>query len=214
MTKFTASYSSGKDCTFAVYKAIQSGMEPLGLIMTFNADRAQRWFHTFPKASLARLSDCLGIRIDLLETNDKNYEKDFENKLREFKALGAEACVFGDVDVEIHFTWQDERCRNTGLTPYIPLRHANRRKTVKEFLDCGFVTYITTVDTQRLDKKFLGKKLTYELMDELEAAGVDVCGENGEYHSLVTDGPLFKKPFDFAFGDEVFDGRYAKLPLL
>lgn len=211
--KFVASFSSGKDSTLSVYKAIQAGMEPLGLVITYNTDAERAWFHGLPESVIQRLSEALAIPIELIRTSGAEYEANFEKKLREYRAAGADTCVFGDIDIEGHLQWGMDRCANSELTPFFPLWQMDRKAAVMEFLDCGFTTRITTVNTSLMSADYLGKALTRELMSEMEADGIDVCGENGEYHTLVTDGPLFKKPFQYAFGQPVFDHGYAKLPV-
>lgn len=214
MKYFVGSFSTGKDSTLAIYKAMCEGMVPLGLVITYNADADKAWFHGLPAHILERLSHSLGITIRLIKTSGEDYENNFACKLSEFRLAGADTCVFGDIDIDEHYRWGADRCYEAGLTPYYPLWHKERRDVVMEFLDSGFTAYITAVDTWYMNQAYLGKKLTKELIEQMEAEHVDVCGENGEYHTMVTDGPTFYYPFTWEFGEPVLDGRYAKLPLL
>ena len=84
---------------------------------------------------------------------------------------------------------------------------------MEEFLAAGFTARITTVNTKYMDTSYLGEALSADLLARLENEGVDVCGENGEYHTLVVDGPLFKKAFFYEFGEVIFDHGYGKLPV-
>ena len=211
--KFVASYSSGKDSTLAVYKAIQAGMEPIGLIITYNTDAERIWFHGLSEEVIQRLSDSLEIPIRLIRTSGAEYEINFEKTLKEFKEAGADVCVFGDIDIEGHLEWGRQRCANTGLEACYPLWQMNRKDAVLEFLNNGFTTRLIAVNTDKLGLEYLGEPLTLDLMHRMEEAGVDVCGENGEYHTLVTGGPLFKKPFHFTLGEPDVTPPYAKLPV-
>lgn len=212
--KFTASYSSGKDSTLAIYKAISMGLQPQSLIMTYNEDRNRTWFHGINQGIIDKLSEALQIPIKLIRTSGKEYEMNFEKILKEEREKGAEICVFGDIDIEDHLTWNTDRCEKVGLKPLLPLWNKSREEVVYDFIDSGFVTYITVVDTEKMDAKYIGKQLTRELIAQLKSEGVDVCGENGEYHTFVCDGPLFNKPIQFDISKPVFDGRYLKIEVL
>lgn len=213
-TKFTGSYSSGKDSTLAIYKAILMGFEPQSLIMTYNEDKNKTWFHGIDEKMIEKLCDSLQIPIRLLRTSGKDYEMNFERVLREESAKGAEICVFGDIDIEEHLAWNTDRCNNADIKPLLPLWKKSREQVVYDFIDSGFITYITVIDTQKMDAKYIGKQLTRELVSELKSEGVDACGENGEYHTFVCDGPLFSKPVEFKPGIPVFDGRYVRIKVL
>ena len=128
--------------------------------------------------------------------------------MRRGKEAGAEVCIFGDIDIEGHLEWCTERCRNAGLEAYFPLWHRKREDVVREFLKEGFSTYLTVINTDVMDEKYIGKKITLELLEEMKKEGIDVCGENGEYHSFVKDGPLFKHPVDVKFGSPEKQGHY------
>ena len=212
--RFVASFSTGKDSTLAVYKAIERGMKPDGLLITYNEDLTRAWFHSITEDVLKRYSKALGIPIHLIRTSGDDYEENFEKKLKECRASGAEVCVFGDIDILTHLEWGQERCKAAGLEAFYPLWQMDRRHAVNAFLDSGFSAYITIIDTGRVPEEYLGKKLSKELLSKMEEEGIDPCGESGEFHTLVTDGPLFKHPFEYAFGRVEFDGRYAKLPVL
>lgn len=211
--KFIASYSSGKDSTLAIYKAIKEGMEPVKLILTQNDDPAISWFHGLSDEMVEALQQILNIPIERVVTNSEAYAKDFEEALCKGKEEGAEVCVFGDIDIEGHLEWCSERCKNAGLEAYFPLWHRNRKSVVLDFINSGFSTYLTVVNTDVMSEKYIGKQLTEEIVKQLEHEGVDVCGENGEYHSLVTDGPIFTHSLDVKFGKPEKQGHYVCLPV-
>jgi len=210
---FIASYSGGKDSTLAIYRAISQGMKPLELITTYNTDKNRSWFHGIPQPLLNIISDEMNIPISLIETSGKLYAQNFELKLKEAKENGAEVCVFGDIDLEEHLKWCTDRCKATGLEAYFPLWQESRQKLVYEFIDLGFKTIITVVDTNRMPDHFLGKLLTRSLADEIAECGADICGENGEYHTFAFDGPLFSKPVSFSIEEKIYSDNYAIIPI-
>ncbi len=211
--KFIASYSGGKDSTLAVYRAISKGMEPIQLITTYNLDKDRSWFHGIPQPLLDKISKEINIPIFLIKTTGEEYAQNFEKKLKEAKAAGAEVCVFGDIDLEEHLKWCTDRCIAAGIEAYFPLWQESRKKLVYEFIDAGFKTIITVVDTKRMDEKFLGQILTRELADEIEKCGADICGENGEYHTFAFDGPLFSNQVSYTTEEKVHSDNYVILPI-
>lgn len=211
---FAASYSSGKDSTLAVYKTIQCGLKLKELIMTYNTDKDISWFHGVPEPIIDRLSRSIGAPIRLIRTSGgSEYERNFEAALKEVRAGGTEICVFGDIDIEEHRVWCSDRCTQSGMEACFPLWRKSREDVVSEFIAREFTTYITVVDTERMSEAYLGEKLTAAVMRSLKKDGVDVCGENGEYHTFVTDGPLFSEPVEFRFGNVLHQGKYAVLPV-
>jgi len=211
--KFVASYSGGKDSVLAFYKAKQQGMTPLALITTFNTDKKRSRFHRIPEPVLESIAESIGVPVWLIKTSGDEYAKNFEEKLRFAKEQGAEVCVFGDIDIKGHIEWCTERCEKTGLEPVFPLYGQKRETVVNDFIDCGFTAHITIIDTTRVSGDILGKPLTKETLNELQTLGVDLCGENGEYHTFVSDGPIFKKPIEYSYGQMTAENGYAILPL-
>ena len=211
--KFIASYSGGKDSTLAIYRAISQGMKPLELITTYNTDKNRSWFHGIPKPLLNIISDEMNIPISLIETSGELYAQNFDFKLKEAKKNGAEVCVFGDIDLVEHLKWCTDRCKAAGLEAYFPLWQESRQKLVYEFIDLGFKTILTVVDTNRMPERFLGQLLTRKLADEIAECGADICGENGEYHTFAFDGPLFSKPVSFSTGEIIYSDNYAIIPI-
>ena len=211
--RFVASYSGGKDSVFAIYRAISGGMLPHRLITTYNTDMARSWFHGIPGDVLSAVSKSLGIEIELIRTSGKEYGASFEAALVRACSEGAEVCVFGDIDIEAHLEWCSERCAIAGVAPCLPLWGGERKALVLEFLAAGFMTVITTVDTTRMPESYLGKTLSPEIVDELEAAGIDACGENGEFHTFTFDGPIFKEPVLPMFGAPIRRDKYSTLPM-
>lgn len=211
--KFVASYSGGKDSMLAIHRAINQGLIPVALIITYNTDKKRSWFHSIPETVLQSISKSLEIPVWLIKTSGDEYAANFEKALQKAKDLGAQMCIFGDIDIIEHKKWCDERCTNVGMQSWLPLWGEPRAKLVYEFIDSGFTSNIIITDTKRMSDCFLGQTLTRETVDLIEKQGVDICGENGEYHTFVSDGPLFKHPIVFSFGEKIMDNGYAVLPI-
>jgi len=212
--KFVASYSGGKDGVFAFYRAIQHDMIPLALITTFNTEQNRSWFHGIPETILENVAESIGIPIWLIKTSSEEYEENFEKTLHSAKMQGAEVCVFGDIDIDEHIKWCITRCENVGIEPMFPLYGHSRESVVNDFIDSGFTAYFTIIDTNKINEIFLGKQLTKEALREIKAQGADICGENGEYHTFVSNGPIFKKPVKFSFGEKIVVGNRIILPIV
>jgi len=211
--KFVASYSGGKESALAVYRAVNQGHEPLALITTYNTDANRSHFHGLTEEVLQGVSKSLKIPLWLIKTSGEKYASNFEKALTQAKEQGAEACVFGDIDIEGHIKWCSQRCENVGLKPLFPLMGESRNDVVYELIDSGFIANISIVNTKYLSDEFLGMQLTKEVAEQIAAQGADICGENGEYHTFVSSGPNFKYPVNFYFGEKFTKDGYAFLPV-
>lgn len=210
---FVASYSGGKDSMLAIYRALRAGMIPVELLITFRTEKERSWFHGVPETVLKRVSEALKIPVRLIQTTGEGYTRSFEQALKEAVRKGADCCVFGDIDLEEHRSWCSERCTNTGLKPCFPLWEESREALVYEMINAGFLAQITVVHTKRLGEAFLGELLTEDIALKIKATGADICGENGEYHTFVYDGPIFDNPVAYEIGSRIFDGDYFFLSI-
>ena len=198
MRKFIMSYSCGKDSTLALYRMIKNGHIPASLLVTVNKSENRSWFHGVPEALIKKVSNSLNIPVILVESKGDNYASTFtEALIHGKKNLGVDSCVFGDIDLEEHRTWCTDRCNEAGIEAIFSLWQEDREELVYEFIDSGFKTVIKNVKLQCMGEKFLGKILTRDVVKDIKGTGSDACGENGEYHTFVYDGPIFKYPIKF-----------------
>ncbi|WP_289293828.1 diphthine--ammonia ligase [Romboutsia ilealis] len=209
--KFIMSFSGGKDSILALYRMIKKGYEPIALLTTVKKNQEKSWTHGLGKEFLHRISKSLDIPLLLVECDVNEYERKFEEALIKAKDMGATMCVFGDIDIELHKKWDVDRCKNAGIKAELPLWQQNREDLVYEFIDSGFTTVINKVNLKYMGIEFLGKELNREIIDDIKSTGSDACGENGEYHTFVVDGPLFKNRIDFTNEGIVKDINYAHL---
>lgn len=207
--KFAVAYSCGKDSTLALHKMMEQGHEPVGLIVMINETMERSYFHGADENMLNQYSKALGIPLISCLTKGEDYHINFEMGLRKAKSMGAEAVCFGDIDIIQNRQWEEERCSNTGLIPIFPLWQIGRKENVHEMIQLGYKCLIKSINMNLLPKTLLGKYLDEESVSVMEMADIDICGENGEYHTLVVDGPIFKKALDFYVGDIIEFGDYA-----
>ena len=193
--KVVASWSGGKDSCFACYKAIQEGYEVSNLLIMMS-DPSVSNFHLIRSDMLDAQSEAMRIPIVKWTTTPDTYEEDFKKALLKMKAQGIEGIVTGDVfDVALHEAgWLDRICKEVGLTPVRPLWHRDTKQILDEFIKEGFKATLVRVKLDLLGMDWLGREIDRKFFDDLLKLGtVDPCGEHGEFHTFVTDGPLFKK---------------------
>lgn len=212
--KFVCSYSGGKDSTLALYRAIKAGHEPVALIMTCDKENERSWFHNIPYAMLQDAAEALNIPLMRVETAGERYAGDFEQALLKCKEMGAGMCVFGDIDIQEHYDWCHARCQNAGIESFFPLWQEPREKVVTAFLEAGFQALITVVNTGAMDESYVGQTLSKALVAKMASEKVDVCGEMGEYHTFVYDGPLFSRPVSFTIGQPEKKNKHVRIALL
>lgn len=198
MNKFIMSYSCGKDSTLALYRMINKGNIPVALITTINKYKKKSCFHGVSVNLIYEISKSLDIPVVLIEVVGNDYTEKFTQALIYIKEkFGADSCAFGDIDLKEHRKWCTSRCDEANIESIFPLWEEDREELVYEFIDSGFKTIIKNVKLQCMGEEFLGKVLTKDVVKDIKETGSDVCGENGEYHTFVYDGPLFKYPINF-----------------
>lgn len=207
--KFVLSYSGGKDCILALYRKIQEGCTPVALLTTVKKLSNETWTHGLTFDLLEQVSKSLELPIIYAECDVSEYETKFEEKLKIAKEMGATSVVYGDIDIELHKQWDIDRATNAGLNYEFPLWQEDREKLVNEVIDNGFKAIIKKVNLDCMGEDFLGKTLTKELVEKIKETGSDPCGENGEYHTFVVDGPIFNYKIDVKHDDFRVEDNYA-----
>ncbi|TQR36030.1 diphthine--ammonia ligase [Lysinibacillus sphaericus] len=211
--EFIASFSGGKDSVLALYKAMKVG-EALGLIVMLEEEGERSRSHGMPPELIRAQAKSIGLPVFTAAASWTEYEKVFMRLLEKAKNQGAEVLVTGDLDMPEHGCWHDKVTKNAGLKLGMPLWEMDHRDAVEEFINLGFVTIIVTVNLSLgMHEEDLGRTLTYEYIKELEARGIDPCGEGGEFHTTVLDGPIFKHPIPVRKCAVIKNGEYAFLPL-
>jgi diphthine-ammonia ligase len=187
------SWSGGKDSCFALMQAIDLGYTPKALLNVLNEQGKISRSHGIPSEILRAQADSAGLPIYLLPSSWQDYETKFVGALQLAATdLQLQYAVFGDIDLQAHRDWEEMVCTKAGLQAVLPLWKQGRRQLVDKMLQSGIETMIVSCN-EIMGEHFLGKILTTAIINELEAIGIDPCGENGEYHSLVLQCPLFSQ---------------------
>ena len=211
--KFIVSYSGGKDSTLALYHTMQVG-KAIGLIVMLEEQGLRSRSHAMSMEIIQAQANALGLPIITASSSWNDYETEFLKLLAHAKLQGAEVLVTGDLDMPEHGCWHDRITQQAGLKLCMPLWQRPHREVIEEFIQLGFKTMIVTVNLDlgmKVDD--LGKVLTLDYIQELENRGIDPCGEGGEFHSTVINGPLFTAPIAVRKGDILYHENYAFLAL-
>ncbi|WP_314588044.1 diphthine--ammonia ligase [Paenibacillus terrigena] len=211
--KFIASFSGGKDSVLALYQAMQVG-EAVGLIVMLEEKGERSRSHGMPPEVIQAQAESIGLPVFTAASSWADYEANYMELLATAKRHGAEALVTGDLDMPEHGCWHDKVTQNAGMRLGMPLWEMDHREAVETFIGLGFVTLIVTVNCSLgMTEDDLGRVLTLDYVQELVDRGIDPCGEGGEFHTTVIDGPLFKTPVPVRKCVILRDGDYAFLPL-
>lgn len=216
MKNSLCSWSGGKDSCFALLQATQLGYTPKILLSVLNEEGQISRSHGIPSEILKVQAALAGIPIHLISSSWSEYEFHFTTALKELMTrFQLSHAVFGDIDLQAHRDWEEKVCEAAGLTAFLPLWKQDRKKLVLQMLEAGFETMIVSCN-ETMGERFLGKIISIELVEELEALGIDACGENGEYHTVVLDCPLFSEKLNVQVEEKLLHGNYwfGRLKLL
>ncbi len=195
--KVFASWSGGKECALATYRAISQGYEVLYLVNFISEDGERSRSHGIKAGVLASQAEAIGIPLIQVKTSWEEYEENFKKVVRELKHKGIEGGVFGDIDLKEHREWVERVCNELGIKAFLPLWGTKAEELIGEFLKLEFKAMVVAT---RLEESLLGKVLDETLVSQVTKLGSHPCGEGGEYHTFVTAGPIFKKTLKITQG--------------
>jgi len=208
---FFCSWSGGKDSCLALYHAVQAADAAKRLFTMLTEDMDRSRSHALPVSVLEAQAAALGVPLAVRGATWDDYEDVFIAAIRELRTDGAEWGVFGDIDLDAHLEWVERVCGLAQVRVFEPLWQRPRRELLEEFLDLGFKATIISVKESVLDPALLGSTLDWDVIGRIEGAGADASGETGEYHTVVTDGPIFSAPVRLVAGDLVRRSGYCFL---
>lgn len=191
------SWSGGKDCCLAMHRARASGLEVRSLLAMFDESGERTRSHAIPRAVMQAQADALGLDLVAPAASWADYERVFVDALTALSGRGVTDIVFGDIDLLAHREWEEKVCAAAGITPHLPLWQEDRRVLADEVLGLSYRALVVCTDDRWLDASWCGRAYDRAYIESLPP-GVDVCGENGEFHTFVTDGPLFRSPVPVA----------------
>lgn len=194
MEQVFTSWSGGKDCCLACYRANTSGLNVRYLLNMITEDGKRSWSHGLSSELLKVQSEAIEIPLVQRQTTRADYEAEFKNTLLTFKREGITGGIFGDIDFNEHRQWIERVCQYADIKPYLPLWEQSQSKIMREFIDSGFEAVVVATRADFLGEEWLGRKVDLDFLSEIEQMkGITPCGEAGEYHTYVINGPLFKK---------------------
>ncbi|MCX7856567.1 MAG: diphthine--ammonia ligase [Deltaproteobacteria bacterium] len=191
--KAFCSWSGGKDSALAFFFAKRQGIDPIFLLNMIEETGKYTRSHRLPKEVILRQASEMEVKIIQVPTSWERYEENFKEAINQMKGSGIEAGVFGDIDLEEHRVWVERVCKELGVVPILPLWKMERPKVIEAFLNEGFKGFMCSTKFDQL-ADFLGKDIDIDFVQEMEKRSVDPCGENGEFHTFVYEGPIFKNP--------------------
>jgi uncharacterized protein (TIGR00290 family) len=201
------SWSSGKDSTLALHQVRTEGkLDVVGLLTTVNSVADRVAMHGVRRTLLEAQAASLGLPLHVVELPwpcpNEVYEMRMTEALHHARGVSVEAMVFGDLFLEDVRRYREDALRDTGLHSVFPLWQRPTPQVARELLDLGVRALITCVDTAQAPRQIAGRWYDEALLDELPDT-VDPCGENGEFHTVVVDGPSFSRPIQVDRGETV-----------
>jgi len=201
------SWSSGKDSAWTLYLLQQSAeWEPVGLLTTVNAAFDRVAMHSTRREVLEAQAEAVGLPLHVVPLpwpcSNEVYEEQMRGACAEAIERGEGAMAFGDLYLQDIRAYREERLRGSGLVPVFPVWKLSTDGLVRAMIEAGVKTRVVCVDPRKLPKEFAGRDVDEEFLRDLPV-GVDPCGENGEFHTCVYDGPMFQWPVPIVSGEVV-----------
>jgi len=206
--KIVFNWSGGKDSSLCLYKILKDQQYEITCLLTSISEAYQRIsMHGVRTELLDAQAKSLGLPLVKMQVPEmpsmQAYEKVMENTLTDLKTKGVTASVFGDIFLEDLREYRENKLSELGLKGVFPLWKIPTDELIHEFIDLGFKTIITCVNEKYLDKSFAGRTIDKDFLNDLPD-NVDPCGENGEFHTFVFDGPIFKEAIPFEKGEVIY----------
>jgi len=200
-------WSGGKDSALALYKVLEEKQFDIKYLMTSVSNDSERIsMHGVRKSLLYKQCENIGLPLKILQLPTSPemdvYEKELFKIMNKFKEQGIDYSIFGDIFLEDLKAYREKQLSTVDMKGVFPLWKKDTSYLIEHFIDLGFKTILTAIDESKLDKSFAGRVIDKEFIKDLPK-NVDPCGENGEFHTFVFDGPIFKQPVEFSKGEVI-----------
>jgi len=212
-------WSGGKDCALALYLTLaQTRLKVVGLLTTITEDYGRVSMHGVREVLLEEQARALGLPLFKVsipaDCSNSEYEEKMSEMLSHLRGRGVESVVFGDIFLEDVRAFREKNLASVGMRGALPLWGINSQQVADNFIRLGFKAVVVCVDTEVLNATFAGREFNEEFLRMLPA-DVDPCGENGEFHTFVYDGPIFRWSVGFKRGRMVLrEERFCFCDLL
>jgi diphthine-ammonia ligase len=190
---YISSWSGGKDSCLAAYLAPGQGYKISHLVNFISQEFKRVSFHGTEARMIQLQSQAIGIPLLQKLTTWESYEQEFKEAVRSLLPKGIKGMVFGDIYLDEHKEWVERVCGELGIEAIEPLWKKSTEEIFTDFVDAGFEAVIVSAQAGLIDQSWVGQRLDRKFLAYLKTRNVDLCGENGEYHTLVVNGPLFKR---------------------
>ena len=205
MKKAVFNWSGGKDSALALQKVLEEKeFEVIALLTTMNEETSKSSMHSIPLTILERQAESIGISLHpvVSSTALKNYEETMSEAVYHFKELGVKHFIFGDIFLSDVKAYRESKLHPLGIEVVEPLWEKTSQEVIDDFLRSGIKSKIIVTQADLLDETFIGKDLDADLINSFPK-NIDVCGENGEYHTLSYAGGLFQKEVEFSISETI-----------
>ena len=207
MKKTYVNWSSGKDSALALYKVLQEKEYNVDLLITnVNEEFERVSMHGLHERLLDKQAESIGLRLQKnyfpADVTMELYDTLMQEKMEVLLEQNYTHAIFGDIFLEDLKKYRETKLAEVGVTGVFPLWKKDTKKVLKEFLLLGFKAITVCVNARLLGEEFVGRVIDQQFIEDLPE-NVDVCGENGEFHTFVFDGPNFAFPIDFQIGEKV-----------
>jgi uncharacterized protein (TIGR00290 family) len=197
-------WSGGKDSAMALYELqMADSYEITALLTTVTEDYDRISMHGVRAALLEQQAQSLRLPLDKVyitrNASNEDYEAQMRGKLLHYHSRGINSVVFGDIFLEDLRKYREDNLAKAGMQGIFPIWKRDTAELAHTFIDLGFKAVITCLDSNVLDKRFVGRVVDEQFLCELPNS-VDPCGENGEFHSFVYDGPIFRERIRYKKG--------------
>jgi uncharacterized protein (TIGR00290 family) len=205
--KVLLSWSGGKDAALALHELLRSeAYQVVGLLTTVAEAYDRVTMHGVRRALLERQAEALALPLHTVflptTVSDEEYGDIMRKALQRYLVADILCVAFGDIFLEDVRKYREEHLAAVGMRAVFPLWGSDTTVLARSFIEAGFKAIVTSVDSQSLDGAFVGRTLDEQFLSELPPT-VDPCGENGEFHTYVHDGPIFRHPIPFQKGEVV-----------
>jgi uncharacterized protein (TIGR00290 family) len=210
--KAISSWSGGKDSCLACYRAIQQGYDVKLLLNFISRESKRGCFHGIEERLLKFQADLIGIPLAQKEVSPdmQKYEEEFKAAVTELRGEDIGSMVFGDIYLLEHESWIERVCADLNINALEPLWNNSPESIINEFLKVGFKAIIVSCKADVMGKEFLGRYIDQDLVEELKYRDICPCGEKGEFHTLVVDGPIFRKAIEIVEAEPVIKEGFWK----
>lgn len=205
--KVIFSWSGGKDSSYCLYKVLQEDIFDVKYLLTTVNDNFKRVsMHGVREELLDKQAESIGIpllKVMVKEGTNAEYERQMETLLLKAKSEGIDLVVFGDIFLEDLRTYRENNLAKVGMKAVFPIWKIDTTVLINDFISKEFKTVTCCVNDGYLNEAWVGKQIDADFVNTLPK-NVDVCGENGEYHTYCYEGPIFKKKINFSVGEKVY----------